>query len=110
MFGDHITIGQAVIVCVFSLIVVFAVLLIQSYVIDLTAWLIRRFSKKKPQAPAAQAAAPAAVDDSTDAVLAAAAIAAYLGKSTDEFVVRSIRRVSGSETPWTQAGRTSSLQ
>lgn len=109
MFGDYITIGQAVIVCVFSLIVVFAVLLIQSYVIDLTAWIIQRFSKKKAQAPAAQAA-PASVDDSTDAVLAAAAIAAYLGKSTDEFVVRSIRRVSGSETPWTQAGRTSSLQ
>ena len=62
-------------------------------------------------APAAPAApAPARRDDTADAVLAAAAIAAYLGKSTDQFVVRSIRRVTSAETPWSQAGRTGSAQ
>lgn len=111
MFGDQVTFSQAVIVCVFSLVVVFAVLLVISYVIDLTAWLINRFSKggKTKAAPAAAPAAQPVRDDSAEAVLVAAAVAAYLGKSTDEFVVRSIRR-AGAESPWCQSGKAGSAQ
>lgn len=66
-----------------------------------------------PAAPAASAApaAPAAPASSVDAVLVAAAIAAYLGTSTDQFVVRSIRRVSAAQsTPWGLASRANALQ
>ena len=116
MFGAQITIGQAVTVCLFSLAVVFLVLLAISYLIDLIAWIVRKIEKKDtPKAPAAvsapaQSTAPAPRDDSVDAVLVAAAVAAYLGKNTDEFVVRSIRRAAAPESFWSQLGRADSLQ
>ena len=113
MFGEQVTLSQAVVVCLFSMVVVFIVLLVISYLIDLCAYLVRRFGR----APAAKAASPApapapapARDDSADAVLVAAAVAAYLGKNSDEFVVRSICRVTGGETLWSQASRKDSLQ
>lgn len=105
-----ITIGDAVVVCGFSLAVVFLVLLAISYMIDLVHWILTR-SVKAPAAASAPAAAPApaapapAKDTGADAVVIAAAIAAYLGTTTDRIVVRSIRRVSDGETPWVQASR-----
>lgn len=114
MFANEtITIGRAVIVCGFSLAVVFIVLLAISYMIDLVHWLLTKGQKKPEAAPASSApAAPAAPakDTAGDAVLIAAAIAAYLGASPDRFIVRSIRRVSGEETPWVQAGRTGAMR
>lgn len=109
MFGDVITMGDAVVVCLFSLAVVFLVLLAISYMIDLVHYLLTR-GEKKPAAPAPAPAAPAAAaaparDDHADAVLVAAAVAAYLGTTTDQFVVRSIRRLVPEESPWVQASR-----
>ena len=112
MFGDVITMGDAVVVCLFSLAVVFLVLLAISYMIDLVHYLLTR-GEKKPAAPAPAAPAPAAPvaaaaparDDPADAVLVAAAVAAYLGTTTDQFVVRSIRRLVPEESPWVQASR-----
>lgn len=64
-----------------------------------------------PAQPAAPSQpAPQAAPDADLAVLAAAAIAAYLGTSADRLVVRSIRRIAPSETPWIQAGRTGSIR
>lgn len=116
MFANEtITIGRAVIVCGFSLAVVFIVLLAISYMIDLVHWLLTKGQKKPEAAPAPAASAPAAPaapakDTAGDAVLIAAAIAAYLGASPDQFTVRSIRRVSGEETPWVQTSRTGTMQ
>ncbi len=109
MFGDVITMGDAVVVCLFSLAVVFLVLLAISYMIDLVHYLLTR-GERKPAAPAPAPAAPAAAaaparDDHADAVLVAAAVAAYLGTTTDQFVVRSIRRLVPEESPWVQASR-----
>ena len=61
-------------------------------------------------APAPAQPAPQSPPDADLAVLAAAAIAAYLGTSADQLVVRSIRRIAPSETPWIQAGRTGSIR
>lgn len=116
MYGDVITIGEAVTVCLFSIVTVFLVLLLISYIVDLTAWVIRKIEKKPaPAAPkaapapaAAPAAAPAKKDTSADAVIVAAAVAAYLGTSTDRIIVRSIRRVAEAESSWSQASRFSS--
>ena len=111
---ETITIGRAVIVCGFSLAVVFLVLLAISYMIDLVHWLLTK-GEKKAAPGATPAAAPAstpapAKDDRTAAVLIAAAVAACLGTTTDRFVVRSIRRVAGEETPWIQSGRTNTIR
>lgn len=114
--GQEITMGNAVTICLFSLITVFVVLFAISFMIDIMAAIINK-SKKKSETVAtpAPAAAPvvsasAAPSSSNDAVLVAAAVAAYLGLSTDQFVVRSIRRVTNTETSWSQVGRTGSVQ
>ena len=108
MFGDYVTFGQAVIVCLFSLAVVFAVLLLISFLIDLIHWAVGKLSGGKKSAEPAQTAPPASADTQEPAILAAAAIAAYLGAQPDQFVVRSIRRVQ--DNGWTLAGRVDSLQ
>ena len=117
MYGDAITMGQAITVCVFSIVLVFLVLLAISYMIDITAYFVRKGEKKqdpKVAAPAKVAAAPApaatVVDDTTNVVLAAAAIAAYLGCSTDQIVVKSIRKVVNVETSWAQKSRMDSVR
>ena len=117
MFGDNITFGQAGIVCIFSLIVVFLVLLAISYMIDLVAWFLKR-SEKKEEHPEAPAAAPAPVcvpdppspDSHIDVVVITAAVAAYLGADSSTFVVRSVRRIGAEESDWSRAGRLDSLQ
>lgn len=108
MFGNDITFGQAVIVCLFSLAVVFAVLLLISFLIDLIHWAVEKLSGGKKDAEPVQAPPPAPADTQELPVLAAAAIAAYLGARPDQFVVRSIRRIQ--DSGWALTGRADSLQ
>lgn len=112
MYGDNVTFTQAAIVCVFSMVVVFVVLLAISYMIDIIAWLLNRKKEAGQPAvgstPAPQPAQPQS--DHVDVVLVTAAIAAYLGKSTDQIVVRGIRRIGTEETAWNRAGKLDSLQ
>ncbi|MCQ2609330.1 MAG: OadG family protein [Lachnospiraceae bacterium] len=46
MFSDNITIGQAAFISIFSMIIVFVVLLIISYLVDFVAYFILRNFKK----------------------------------------------------------------
>ena len=114
MYADKvITIGDAVVVCIFSIAVVFLVLLAISYMIDLVHWILTRNQKPTAAAAAPAAApapAPAPAKSSADPVLIAAAVAAYLGTSTDQIIVRSIRRAGAEESPWVQAGRTNNSE
>ena len=117
MFGENITYGQAGIVCIFSLVVVFVVLLSISYLIDIVAWFLRRSEEKEkvPEAPAAVPAPvsvpePAAADSHIDVVVITAAVAACLGADSSTFVVRSIRRLGPEESDWSRTGRLDSLQ
>lgn len=119
MFGDTITMSQAVTVCLFSIAVVFFVLLAISYLIDVIAWVVAKIENKDktnktapaPVSPTTVAPATvSAVDTSSDAVLVAAAISAYLDKKPEQFIVRSIRRVTTEETSWSQASRTNLAQ
>ncbi len=103
---ETITMGRALIVCGFSLVVVFLVLLAISYMIDLVHWLLTKGQKKPAAAPATLTleVSEAPAKDTT------AAIAACLGTAADRIVVRSIRRVAGEETPWIQSGRLNTIQ
>ena len=116
MFGDQLTLSQAVTVCLFSITVVFLVLLSISWLITLTAKILNRKKSPSPVQAVAAAAAPepepvkAPVQDSGEITAAiTAAVAAYLGKNSSQFVVRSIRPVSG-ESDWSRISRTNSLQ
>ena len=107
MLGSQVSIGQAAVVCVFSMVVIFAVLFVISLMIDILAAALKK-QKAEPAAPAVPAA-PVAQDGAELAVITAA-IAAYLGKSTDEIVVREIRRVQNNESEWSRSGRTEALR
>lgn len=116
MFGEHLTIGQAVTVCIFSITVVFLVLFSITLLINITAKIVNR-KKPEKQAPApvtktapAPAETPQVKDDSQTALIAAAAIAAYLGKSADQIIVRSITPVHTPESNWSRESRLGSLQ
>ena len=110
MFTGNLTLWQGLIVCIFSLIVVFIVLLAISYMIDLTAWVLRKLgiNDKKQAAPSsAEPLTESAAGEEEDktALLASVAVVACWEDSDSQFVVRSLRRLTCEETPCGWAGR-----
>lgn len=94
MFRENTTIAQGLIIAVFSMIVVFVILLIISFLIDLIAYLIKRFGSKNT-APSKKAQASSAQKSSCEeeeVAAVVAAIAAYLGR--DNFTVKSVENKS----------------
>ncbi|MCR5229025.1 MAG: OadG family protein [Solobacterium sp.] len=110
MFGDEVSVLQALQISAVSILIVFLVLLSISWLIRITAVIINRPAKKEiREVPAAEAPAEPAEevrDDSDKFILAAAAVAAYLG--TDRFVIRSIRKAN-EEGSWAARSRTGFL-
>lgn len=105
MYGNQISMGDAFTITIFSMLLVFAALIVISYFIDLVAMLVNK--KKKPAettitAAPVEASVPETDDTELIAVLAAA-IAATSGKSLDSFIVRSARRAERAKSPWEQA-------
>lgn len=114
MYGDEVKIGQALFISIFAMVVVFLVLLIISYLIDITAFFIGG-SKKKEKAVKVETATPASKatkkEEKNDDLVAviAGAIAGYLGTSVDNIRIKSIRRIPQSDTPWTERGLLSQI-
>ena len=71
MFGDSLTVADTLLISGFSILSVFLVLLLLSYMIDFCAFLVKR-SENLPETGTGTAA-PAA-NDSSDVLLAAAAV------------------------------------
>ena len=99
MFGDSLTVADTLLISGFSILSVFLVLLLLSYMIDFCAFLVKR-SETLPETGTGTAA-PAA-NDSSDVLLAAAAVAACL--------VRRIRRVEDCGGTWAQSARLESIR
>lgn len=117
MFGEHLTVGEATLVAVFSITVVFLVLLLISYLIKLVAMIVNNMNKPKAapaaaapakSAPVAEAPAPKAEDNSALVAAITAAVACYLGKEPGSFVVKSITPLN-TESDWSRLSRTSAL-
>ncbi len=114
MYGNEVKIGQALFISIFAMVVVFLVLLIISYLIDITAFIIGG-SKKKEKAVKVETATPAPKatkkEEKNDDLVAviAGAIAGYLGTSVDNIRIKSIRRIPQSDTPWTERGLLSQI-
>lgn len=111
MYGDILSTADTATITIVSIVTVFIVLLIISYLIDLNAMLVARFINKEKKtthsapavssSPSGPAAAPAPqVKDNRKAILAAAAIAAYLSTDAGNIVVKRITRVNDSDTLW----------
>ncbi|NLV98504.1 MAG: OadG family protein [Synergistaceae bacterium] len=96
---------------IFSIVVVFLVLLIISYMIDLVKILLYRKKNKKnddkpdDNSPISQEkpSEPADQPDSKTAAIIAAAVSAFLGKDS-RFVIRKINRHKAPLSEWEAAG------
>lgn len=104
MYGNQITMGDAFTITIFSMLLVFAALIVISYFIDLVAMLVNK--KKKPAETTVSVPVEESVPETDDTELIAvlaAAVAATSGKSLDSFIVRSARRAERAKSPWEQA-------
>ncbi|MBQ9328204.1 MAG: OadG family protein [Solobacterium sp.] len=104
----NFTIGKALMVAVSGFLVVFLMLLILWMLIVVTSKVIQKITgKKTPEPASAPAAQPAQIrtENDDDLVLITAAIASYLSTSTDQLVVRSIRKVNDNQSAWKTAAR-----
>ena len=114
MYGELVTMGDAGVITLFSMGIVFATLLLISFVLDLFKVI---FTEKKKEtvaapAPAATATAPVVEEEDDDELVAiiTAALAAHIGKSADQLIVRSIVQVGNQHPAWAQAGRMELMQ
>lgn len=113
MFGDIVTAGDTLLISGFSILIVFLVLLLLSFMIDFFAYCLKRWEnpaqmEKRRAAEMPKTRAPGA--DKRDAVLIAAAIAACLSVKPDEIVVRRITRVEDHDSAWARNARLESIQ
>ena len=109
MYGDKVDIGQALFISLFAMAVVFLVLLIISYLIDITAFFLKGSAKpKKANGAVSNTAASAPVKSKKGSdytvVAIAAAIAAYIGTTVDNIRITKIRRIPQTDTAWTERG------
>ena len=108
MYGNSVKLTEALFISAFAMIVVFLVLLIISYLIDITAFFINGKKNKvavKTETKVVKAVEKVDNKKSDDTVVViAAAIAAYLGTSVDNVKIKSIRRVNQTDSPWTERG------
>lgn len=111
MLGNEVSIGQAAMVCLISMLVIFAVLYLISVMIDIPVFsLKRKKGSNQPATPAALMSAPVPTQGSdTDIAVITAAAAAYLGRGMDEIIVREIRKVQNNESEWSRSSRTEAL-
>lgn len=108
MYGNSVKLTEALFISAFAMVVVFLVLLIISYLIDITAFFINGKKNKvavKTETKVAKAVDSTSAKKSDDMVVViAAAIAAYLGTSVDNVKIKSIRRLNQTDSPWTERG------
>lgn len=109
MYGDKVELGQALFISIFAMAIVFSVLLIISYLIDITAFFINGKNKLKiasGEEKNTETSPPVSnkVGRDDTVVAIAAAVAAYLGTSVDNVRITKIRRIPQNSTTWTERG------
>ena len=115
--GNNISISDSLLITVFSMVVVFVVLIAISYLIDLLRLAINGKKDKEETEKASiiikekqieKSQEIKAEENSNDEELVAvitAAIAASLGVATPEVNIKSIKRVSQTTPTWAEMGR-----
>jgi len=111
MFGDKITLLDAGVITLFSMVVVFISLLVISYIIDLMRVIFNKKDKKTVENKTIQQSPQPVVntvveeDDTELVAVITAAIAAMTGTNTSGLVVRNIKRLPDSDTTWSKTGK-----
>lgn len=108
----NISMADALKITVFSMLLVFVILLVISYMVDIMRSIVVRKDKKNKVAEVNKPVEKTTVeiveeDDDTELVaVIMAAIEAYSGESTQGLVIKNIKRLPASETAWARAGKT----
>ncbi len=111
MFGDKITLLDAGVITLFSMVVVFLSLLVISYLIDLMRVIFNKKDNKAvenktiQQSPQPVVNAVVEEDDTELVAVITAAIAAMTGTNTSGLVVRNIKRLPDLDTTWSKTGK-----
>ncbi len=104
---EFITFGESVIISGFSMLIVFAGLVIISLIISLLKVISNTDKKKDSPVEKAEKVSQAPVEDPADdeelVAVIAAAIAASMNVGTDDLVIRDIKRINNIDS-WTKAG------
>ncbi len=111
MFGPTIEMGEAAIITVFSMAIVFITLLTISFILDL--FKIIFVEKKKPVVAQSEPQGKVeiepkpTVEEDEEALIAVitAAIVAATGKPKEKLIIRSITPIYNPESSWTRMGR-----
>lgn len=104
--GEIISIGDSLVITIFSMVVVFAILVLIAWLIGALKVISNGKEQEKPvkvEEPKAKEPVIEAVQEGNDEELVAviaAAVAASLGLSIPEVNIKTIRRVPQSTTPW----------
>ena len=99
----QVTLGSSIFILVFSMIVVFVVLLIISYMIDIMHFVIAKKVSAKPKDSVSAVAndnKSSNLDDTALVATIAAAIASYMGTTANNIHIKSIRRVEQNKSNW----------
>lgn len=112
--GDYISIGDSLVITVFSMVVVFVGLIVLAMLISV----LKNIGGKKQVATTKESVAPtkakepvvekvkeSTTNDEELVAVIAAAVAASLGVSIPEVNIKSIRRIPQSTPTWAVAGR-----
>ncbi len=109
MNSQNLTFMDGIWISLFSILVVFVVLLLLSYIIDLVAILNRKKDMEedttpdKPDSPKEPETATETKPDGRTVAIIAAAISAFLGKDSN-FVIKKIERQQEPLSGWEAAG------
>lgn len=108
--AGKVTIGSSIFILVFSMIVVFVVLLIISYMIDIMHFILSSKTKstkvvkdvvaKAEESVSGEYKMNSTLDDTRLVAVITAAISSYMGTSSDSIHIKSIRRVSQNNSNW----------
>ena len=114
MYGEVVSIPESLVISLVSMAVVFLVLLAISFMIDINAAAVKGIGRAEERKKSSSGSASEFRGDKEEpkpqaaqerfqhehAVLVAAAIAAYLGTSIENVVVRRIAHIADSDSAW----------
>lgn len=103
IYGNELSLFDALFISIFSMIIVFLVLLVISFMIDITAKLIGS-NKTNQKLLVDNIVNIKTNDDSNLVAIISSAVACMMDKNVDDIVITKIKRVSNNNSSWSEQG------
>ena len=107
MYGNVVSIKEAVFISIFAMLIVFSVLLILSFMIDLTAFTIGLKKNEKVDNKSKKDTKVLSnnnLNDTTLVAIIAASIASMMNTDVDNIRITKIKRVGNANSMWSEKG------